>query len=391
MYQEVVQQVMTTPDGKDVPLRCELVGGSEEDGPARLVSIRKLRWGIPFIMEKPLIRILDLEEYLAKPDADPRLRDLATALDDAEGLASYIAFTQLHARKQKEFMDFYSSPGRSGEIISAAGEHDDAIDRFLVERPEYKRWLDWGAYKRIHAVVACFGIRCPDGKRCIYPMISHLRHSWRPNAVWETSKHFPQGTKVLRIIAHDGIPKGAEITVSLIDEASLLKPREQGRADLQSALGPSFMMRSVPDPPGLVDEDMVRTVLSKLMGALSAEPPTPEDVDIGRSSLKEFEQALPFSMVFVARARCRIVQMIQMTATHEDNLTIRVAKDRRQQLLDDIRDYQETAIKELEVLLGEAAEYAISKLLDGFRPIEDEQTFLEKYTRPRSRQAIKGG
>eukprot|EP00746_Dinoflagellata_sp_MGD_P002561 gnl/MRDRNA2_/MRDRNA2_105014_c0_seq1.p1 gnl/MRDRNA2_/MRDRNA2_105014_c0~~gnl/MRDRNA2_/MRDRNA2_105014_c0_seq1.p1 ORF type:complete len:397 (+),score=102.68 gnl/MRDRNA2_/MRDRNA2_105014_c0_seq1:90-1280(+) len=371
---------------KEKIVRAQLVGGGEGEEPARLMTIRKVKWGDDVFEEKPVLRVSKPEDYIDAKDADPRLRKLGEDMEDLEGLAVYIAFQQLHEKKQKDTLAF-GSP----DIKEACKELYDRVDNFLEKRPEYKRWLDWNVYKQLLAIMAHKSIRCSDGSRCLYEVMSLVRHSWKPNCVWHTNmERYPLGEKKLICMAVDGLNKGVELTVSYVPEESLLKSRDVGLLDLAKELGPTFRMRSCAEQ-NEESEDMVRCVVEVLVDALATDPPTAEALKTAKESLKDFDVALPFSMVFKARARQRICQMIQILHAQESTQTkaTQEAQKAREAQLKEMMELQAKAIKEIDLILGTEAKDSIKQNLDeGLKPIEDESAFLEKYVKKREAKKL---
>jgi len=207
--------------------------------------------------------------------------------------------------------------------------------------------------------------------------------------VWQTTtERYPLGEKTLIVMAVDGLNKGAELTVAYVPENSILKPRDDGLADLAKELGPTVRMRCVEeDDIQGEDQDMIRCIVEVLVDALATDPPTREALTTAQEALKDFDKALPFSMVFKARARLRICQMVQILNAQESAQTTtasETARKAREAQLKEMLDFQAQAIKELDLLLGKSARESIEKIIEqGYKPIEDENNFLQKHIKER--------
>ena len=222
--------------GSEAVVRGELTG----DAPPRFLALRKLRWGTPILTERPLLLLEpDTDRYLRAPDADPRFAELAEALGDSSRLAAYVAFRQLHERKQKEFLGLWREDLESDPVAKAVYEANrQGIEAFLQDHPHFRQSIYWNHVILVSSIFGRFGQVNSDGSKAVYSICSHIRHSCKPNAAWFTlRKGFPRGKRMLHVISLDGIQRREEITVSHVEEPVLLQPRLLRSLHLVKVLG----------------------------------------------------------------------------------------------------------------------------------------------------------
>lgn len=212
--------------GSEAVVRGELSDGAQG---RCFVALRRLRWGTPILTERPLLLLdPDPDRYLRAEDADPRFAELAEALGDSTRLAAYVAFRQLHERKQKEFLGLWREGLESSDPVAKAiyEANRQGIEAFLQDYPHFRQSVYWNHVIMVSSIFGRFGLVNPDGSKAIYSICSHIRHSCNPNAAWFTlRKGFPRGKRMLHVICLDGIQRREEITVSHVEEPVLLQPQ----------------------------------------------------------------------------------------------------------------------------------------------------------------------
>mmetsp|Transcript_79929 Transcript_79929/g.232032 ORF Transcript_79929/g.232032 Transcript_79929/m.232032 type:complete len:457 (-) Transcript_79929:38-1408(-) len=372
-------------------VRGEIV---ERDGRRTFVALRRLRWGTQILSEKPLMLVeADPAHYLKAPDADVRLPQLAEALGDAWRVAAYIAFKQLHERKQKEVLALWYEGIESSDNIAARlwESNQRGVDMFLQDRPEFSRLIYWHHFVLVACIFGRFGVKNPDGTRAVYALCSQLRHSCRPNAAWFTLRRgFPKGRKQLHVIATDGIPRGEEITVSEEAEATLLLPKSERAKRLFGGSGQQCScVRCCGDEEK--QEERIGVVMTRLHKLLGIRPPTDESTKEAFSCLKELDVLLPFSMVSKAKAKVLLASLfseLSHRATwQEENRGGNIIQwtgldaESQEQRLRDTKKLYETAAKDFEYLLGQDALGILQRLEAGYAPINDHHKLLAKYTK----------
>lgn len=383
---------------EDAVVRGELVD-KEGKGPT-LVAVRRLRWGTEVLAERPLLRVeADPAEYLKAKDADPRLLEVAEAMGDHSRMAAYIAFKQLHERKQKELLAFWRENLEEADMLAKAlmEQNQSGCDEFLKDRPEFRNLIYWTHFVRVASIFGRFGVVNSDGSRAVYSLCSHVRHSSQPNAAWYTlSRGYPKGRKVLHVTGINGIEKGAEITVSLVPESVLLLPRVQRllkvrRLTGQESDGP-MVCRSEED------DCRIREAFEQLQRALSERPPTDASTTDAEDILKRLDVLLPFSMQIKAKAKVFLAQVMKelndRAAWQADNKEANIihwtgldseAQERR---LKATKKMYESASRDFEYLLGQDAIGILDKLEDGYSPVADQHKMVSKYNREREREAM---
>ena len=173
-------------------------------------------------------------------DADPRFAELAEALGDSSRLAAYVAFRQLHERKQKEFLGLWREDLEASDPVAKAIHEANrkGIEAFLEDHPQFRQSIYWNHVILVSSIFGRFGQVNSDGSKAIYSICSHIRHSCKPNAAWFTlKKGFPRGKRMLHVISLDGIQRREEITVSHVEEPVLLQPRLRRSLHLVKVLG----------------------------------------------------------------------------------------------------------------------------------------------------------
>lgn len=213
--------------GSEAVVRGEL--SEATFGIRKFLALRKLRWGTPILTERPLLLLEpDTDRYLKAEDADPRFAELAQALGDSTRLAAYVAFRQLHERKQKELLALWHEDLESRDPVAKAiyEANQKGIESFLEDHPQFRQSIYWNHVILVSSIFGRFGLVNSDGSKAVYSICSHIRHSCTPNAAWFTlRKGFPRGKRMLHVIHLDGIQRREEITVSHLEEVSLLQPQ----------------------------------------------------------------------------------------------------------------------------------------------------------------------
>mmetsp|Transcript_13998 Transcript_13998/g.31856 ORF Transcript_13998/g.31856 Transcript_13998/m.31856 type:complete len:443 (-) Transcript_13998:126-1454(-) len=377
--------------GSEAVVRGELVEGPS--GPSFL-ALRRLRWGTPILTERPLLLVeTDADRYLRAEDADPRLIELATALGDSSQLATYVAFRQLHDRKQKELLAFWR-PGLEDSDPVARSVHQEkrqGIDEFLEKHPEFSKLVYWNHFILVSSIFSRFGIVNPDGSRAVYSVCSHIRHSCAPNAAWFTlRKGYPRGKKMLHVIHLEGIQRREEITVSHVEDCLLLQPKVQRSLRL-----PGIRSTGCPCKRCMANneesDERIRYLFRKLMAALAARPPTDASTAAAQEGLRELDELLPFSMLCKAKAKVLLAsalgELSHRAAWQEDNRSANIIRwtgldaVSQEQRLKDTKKLYETAGKDFEYLLGQDALPILERMESGYAPVQDQHKLLAKYGR----------
>mmetsp|Transcript_34388 Transcript_34388/g.95082 ORF Transcript_34388/g.95082 Transcript_34388/m.95082 type:complete len:435 (-) Transcript_34388:208-1512(-) len=387
--------------GNEAVVRGELV-----DKPGRgptLVAVRRLRWGTAVLSERPIMLVeADPDCYLRAGDADPRLAELAEAMGDPQRLAAYVAFKQLHERKQRELLSFWREGiEESDEVARAIYEMNRrGVDEFVRDRPEFAKLVYWQHFVLVASVFGRFGLVNPDGTRGVYGFSSHVRHSCRPNTAWFTNRHgFPKGKKVLHVIGADGVPRGEEITVSHASEAALILPWVQRAEHVHRSIGLQCECRRCLEANHQNDE-RIGEVFSRLQALLAVRPPTDDSAQEAQQCLRELDRLLPFSMQLKAKAKVLLAsalgELSQRAAWQEENRAANIIQwtgldaERQEQRLRDTKKLYETAAKDFEYLLGQDALGILKRLEAGYGPVHDQHKLLAKYAREREQREAEG-
>lgn len=377
--------------------RAELVE-KEGRGPS-LVAVRRLRWGTAILGEKPLLLVEDDPKlYLKARDADPRLWDLAEAMGDHHRVATYIAFKQLHERKQKELLAFWRDGLEENDRIAKAiyEQNQAGCDMFIKDRPEFSNIIYWRNFVKVVSIFGRFGIVNNDGSRAVYALCSYIRHSNQPNAAWFTLKRgYPKGRKVLHVIGNNGIEKGAEIKVSLVPESVLLLPKAQRCLRVRRVTGgdhgDSDGSRSEED-----DTEIRELLLEKLPAVLATKPPTDASTKEAEMMLRRLDVLLPFSMQMKAKAKVMLAQSLQelnnRAAWQESNKEANIIQwtgldgEAQEQRLKATKKLYESASRDFEYLLGQDAIGILNKLEVGYGPVADQHKMISKYNKDRTKE-----
>jgi len=384
--------------GSEDAVRGELV---EKEGQGlTLVAVRRLRWGTAILGEKPLLLVEDDPKlYLKARDADPRLWELAEAMGDHQRVATYVAFKQLHERKQKELLAFWRDGLEENDRIAKAihEQNEGGCNAFLEDSPEFSKLIYWRDFVKVISVFGRFGLVNPDGTRAVYALCSYIRHSNQPNAAWFTLKRgYPKGRKVLHVIGNNGIEKGAEIKVSLVPESVLLLPKAQRclrvRRITGQDQGDSDGSRSEAD-----DGEIRELLLEKLPAALATKPPTDTSTKEAEAMLRRLDILLPFSMQMKAKAKVMLAQALQelnnRAAWQADNKEANIIQwtgmdgEAQEQRLKATKKLYESASRDFEYLLGQDAIGILNKLEVGYGPVADQHKMISQINKEKKREA----
>lgn len=387
---------VTLPGAGETVIRGELVDRPDV-GPS-LVAIRRLRWGTSILAERPLLLVeADPNIYLRAPDADPRLVELADALGDASRLAAYIAFKQLHERRQKELLSFWREGIEETDPLAKAlfEQNTAAAAAFASDHPELSKLVYWNHFVLVASIFGRFGMECGDGSRALYTLCSHVRHSCQPNAAWFTLRHgFPKGRRLLHVISLQGIQRGEEISVSGLEEQSLVQPRPQRALRLLSArpgtAGACGCARCTA-PRGEEVDLRVRGVLGRLSAHLAVRPPTDQTAWEAHACIRELDVLLPFSMQLKAKAKVMLAgvfgELSKRAAWQDESLGANIVQwtgydpDTQEQRLKETKKLYETAGKDFEYLLGQDALPLLQRMEAGYSRVMDQHKLLAKYAK----------
>jgi len=379
-------------------VRGEIV---QRDNRPTFVSVRRLRWGTQIVSEKPLLLVEeDPAVYLCAEDADPRLAELAEALGDASRLAAYVAFKQLHERRQKELLALWWEGIEDVDPVAKALNETNrcAVDAFLQDRPEFAKSVYWSHFVLVASIFGRFGIQNSDGSRGVYELCSQVRHSCRPNAAWFTLRRgYPKGRKVLHCIALDGITKGEEITVSEVPESVLIMPRPQRALRIFGGSGPTCQCKCKRCAAGNDREDeAISAAFRRLQDHLAVHPPTDDSTSDAHGCLQDLDKLLPFSMQLKAKSKVLLAsafgELASRAAWQEENRganiiqwTGHVDAASHEQRLKDTKRLYETAAKDFEYLLGQEAIGILRRLEAGYEPVRDQHKMLAKYAKEKEK------
>jgi len=373
-------------------VRGEIV---DRGGKPVLVATRRLRWGTQVVSEKPILLVeADPAIYLQASDADARLQKLAEEMGDASRLAAYVAFKQLHERKQKEFLALWREDIESSDPLarSIRVRNQAGVDAFVADSPEFCKLVHWHHFVMVASIFGRFGTVNPDGCRAVYALCSHIRHSCRPNAAWFTLKRgFPKGRKQLHIIAIDGIPRGEEITVTEADESVLVLSKEERLQRMFGTSGFTCECKRCLAGGAEEEDERISCALGRLRSLLDVRPPTDESTKEALQTLKELDKLLPFSMVLKAKAKVLLAstfgELSHRAAWQEESRGANVIQwtgldaSAQETRLKDTKKLYETAAKDFEYLLGQDALGILKRLEAGYGPVTDQHRILAKYTR----------
>eukprot|EP00435_Cladocopium_sp_Y103_P043479 s1971_g12.t1 len=376
--------------GSEAVVRGELI--EAPDGGFRFAALRRLRWGTPILTERPLLLLEpDLDRYLRAEDADPRFAELAEALGDSSRLAAYVAFRQLHERKQKEFLGLWREDLEASDPVAKAihEANRNGIEAFLEDHPQFRQSIYWNHVILVSSIFGRFGQVNSDGSKAIYSICSHIRHSCKPNAAWFTlRKGFPRGKRMLHVISLDGIQRREEITVSHVEEPVLLQPRLRRSDLLLKVLGtrcPCDRCRANDEEA----DERIRYLFAKLSATLAVQPPTDSSTATAQECLRELDQLLPFSMQTKAKAKVLLAtalgELSQRAAWQQDNRPANIVlwtgldPESQEQRLKGSKRLYETAGKDFEYLLGQDALPILERMESGYAPVQDQHKMLTKY------------
>lgn len=324
-------------------------------------------------------------------DADPRFAELAEALGDSSRLAAYVAFRQLHERKQKEFLGLWREDLEASDPVAKAIHEANrkGIEAFLEDHPQFRQSIYWNHVILVSSIFGRFGQVNSDGSKAIYSICSHIRHSCKPNAAWFTlRKGFPRGKRMLHVISLDGIQRREEITVSHVEEPVLLQPRLRRSLHLVKVLGtpcPCDRCRANDEEA----DERIRYLFAKLSATLAVQPPTDSSTATAQECLRELDQLLPFSMQTKAKAKVLLAtslgELSQRAAWQQDNRPANIVlwtgldPESQEQRLKDSKRLYETAGKDFEYLLGQDALPILERMESGYAPVQDQHKMLTKY------------
>jgi len=353
------------------------------------------------LSEKPIILVeADPDCYLRAGDADPRLAELAEAMGDPCRLATYVAFKQLHERRQRELLSFWREgiEDSDSEARAVFESNRRGVDEFVKDRPEFSKLVYWNHFVLVASIFGRFGILNPDGTRAVYGMCSHIRHSCWPNVAWFTNRHgFPKGKKVLHVIGADGVPRGEEMTVSYASEMVLTMPRAQRLARMYQSVGRHCDCRRCQESGAEEQDQRIGAVFAELQAHLAVRPPTDDSTQEAQQCLRELDRLLPFSMQLKAKAKVLLAaalgELSQRAAWQEESRGANIIQwtgldaERQEQRLRDTKKLYETAAKDFEYLLGQDALTILKRLEASYAPVHDQHKMLAKYSKEREREA----
>ena len=345
--------------------------------------------GTAILSERPLLFVeADPDFYLKADGADPRLGEMAAALGDAPRLVIYIAFMQLHERKQKDFLAFWRENIEAEPLAKAiATQNRVGVEAFLMDRPHFKNLINWKEFVKVVSIFARFGMTNLDGSRAVYTFCSHLKHSCQPNASCFTlSRSFPKGRKMLYVIGLEGIPRGAEINVNQSREEVLLLPKRKRALKLHPGLPCSCAKCSKEDDS---QDRLVTRTLTRLQHVLGVKPPSVASTDEARQCIKELDRLLPFSMQMKAKAKVLLAQALQelteraawQEANRQANIIMWAGLDVASQelRLKETKTLYETAAKDFEYVLGQEAIPILDKLDAEHEAVNDQYKMFARY------------
>ena len=393
-----------SPSGPAAALSALSIGGGSEavvrgeltktpEGP-RFIALRQLRWGTPILTEAPLLLVEpDSDRYLKADDADPRFAELAEALGDSSRLAAYVAFRQLHERKQKELLALWDGLDLSNDPVARSiyDANRDGIEEFLKDFPHFRSSIYWNHVILVSSIFGRFGLHNPDGSRAVYSFCSHVRHSCKPNAAWFTlRKGFPRGKRMLHTISLNGIQRREEITVSQIPEKMLLQPKVPRSYGLFKGVQLACQCPRCEEDDEEADEK-IQHLFGKLSGHLATKPPTDSSTAAAQECLHELDRLLPFSMQFKAKAKVLLAtalgELSHRAAWQQDNQPANIIRwtgqdaESQERRLKDAKRLYETAGKDFEYLLGQDALPILQRMESGYGPVQDQHKMLAKYAR----------
>lgn len=402
-----------SPSGPGAALSALAIGGGSEavvrgeltkgDGRSIFVAIRQLRWGTPILTEAPLLLVeADPDRYLKAEDADPRFAELAAALGDSSRLAAYVAFRQLHERKQKEFLALWDGMEDDPVACAIHAANRQGIEEFLQDHPHFRPSVYWNHVILVSSIFGRFGLQNADGSRAVYSICSRIQHSCKPNAAWFTlRKGFPRGKRMLHTISLNGIRRREEITVSHVPETVLLQPKLRRSSFLFNGV-PNLTCRchrcEVNDEEA---DEKTQHLFGKLSNHVSTRPPTDSSTAAAQECLAELDVLLPFSMQSKAKAKVLLAtafgELSQRAAWQQDNQPANIIRwtgldaESQERRLKDAKRLYETAGKDFEYLLGQDALPILQRMESGYKPVQDQHKILAKYTRENEADVANAG
>merc|ERR1719221_178688 len=314
-------------------------------------------------------------------------------------VATFIAFKQLHERKQKELLAFWRDDTEALDPLARAigVQNQRGVDAFLADRPEFSGLIYWGHFVKVVSIFGRYGIVNPDGSRAVYGLCSHIRHSSAPNAAWFTIKvGYPKGRKVLHVIGIEGIELGEEITVSHVPENVLLMPKVQRRMKILRLTG--IDATDANDARSEEDDENIRKALERLQKMLAVRPPTDVSTEEALGLIGKLDKLLPFSMQVKAKAKVLVAQamneLTQRAAWQEENknqahiiMWTGLDAETQEDRLKATKTLYEDAAKDFEYLLGQDALEILDKLEVGYNPVVDQHKLFSRYVKEREREA----
>eukprot|EP00405_Crypthecodinium_cohnii_P053146 CAMPEP_0206601886 /NCGR_PEP_ID=MMETSP0325_2-20121206/46946_1 /ASSEMBLY_ACC=CAM_ASM_000347 /TAXON_ID=2866 /ORGANISM="Crypthecodinium cohnii, Strain Seligo" /LENGTH=469 /DNA_ID=CAMNT_0054114043 /DNA_START=75 /DNA_END=1481 /DNA_ORIENTATION=- len=366
----------------DAVLRAELVTDSSGKRPPRLVALRRMRWGVQILSERPLL--------LVDP-GDP---------DKKEVLSLW--------RENIEVTDPIA-----GRLFK---QNQSGIGAFLEDHPEFAKLVNWAQFILVSSIFARFGVQNPDGSLAVYLMSSAVRHSCRPNAAaFSLRRSYPWGRRLLHVTALEGVAKGEEITISEESESVLCLPFLERSTKLFAGSGVRCDCSRCLEEGALVkfkdmqddqneDEEQdeawkpapgpsIPETLSRLHALLAIRPPTDESTKEATICLKTLDKLLPFSMQIKAKAKVMLASALgelnNRAAWQEGNQGANIIQwtgldaEGQEARLRETKRLYETAAKDFEYLLGQDALAVLQRIEAGYNTVRNQHKVVSKYTRDR--------
>lgn len=261
-------------------------------------TTRSFGYGESVLRERPILLVPQrAEEFLRSAGTDAMVA-VSAQLGDVERLAAFAAFQKLVAEDRERLLSMDASAGSKSvhNIMRIVG-------MFLKDFPQFATALDWPLFARVVAVVSDRGSRLPGGERAVYYLSDQAAHSCAPNAVFETLG--ADGLREVRVIAHSGISRGEDITISHVPEEVLVQPRAARRQAIKKMRCGGTFCACVRCAAG----DDTEPVLELLKAVAAARGSMSEESLRAKiSDMARLDTMLPFAMVGKARARAQLAE-----------------------------------------------------------------------------------
>jgi len=320
-------------------------------------------------------------------------------MGDSSRLATYVAFKQLHERKQKELLSFWREGIEEEDRVARAIYEQNKLgtEAFVKDRPEYSKLVYWSHFILVASIFGRFGVKNPDGTRAVYGLCSHIKHSCTPNAAWFTLRNgFPKGKKVLHVINLEGITRGEEICVSEVNESVLILPKEQRAIRMFGGTGIKCECKRCIKSTDF-DDEKIQRVIKQIKDWLAFRPPTDESTKEAQACLKELDKLLPFSMQLKAKAKVLLAsafgELSNRAAWQQENEGANIIQwtgldaENQEQRLRDTKKLYETAAKDFEYLLGQDALGILNRLEVAYTPVQNQHKMIAKYQKEKEKEA----